>query len=341
MRITAPPFPAAHPHHRRRTGAGPRGRRAGPGSRPDRRAPPPRALASTSSRRRPRCSSSARSTCSARLTRPRAATSRTSRPAPSGWSGPRRSSTRRASTSSASRRWSNRSTRSSWPCGAPASGSTPGPSSTNPRCPNSIAWRKANWSLVSATTVKIPYFDGKMLRKPLVLLRNVQTGQLAYFFNTHNPANARGPAQEVARRGRPDPDRAGEQAAHRVAFHPRALHRRHERPREVLLPHHRRHRAARRQRWHATSTGSAPRPAHEDRLDPGHPRGDVHQLRGPRRRLRQQDHRPPGDPGDRQHPPARDAEGGRHPGARARRRGPELAHPAPGERPRGRPTSTG
>jgi endonuclease/exonuclease/phosphatase family metal-dependent hydrolase len=72
----------------------------------------------------------------------------------------------------------------------------PGAEFDNPAMSNSIAWRKASWSLVSATTVKIPYFDGKMLRKPLVLLRQVQTGQLAYFFNTHNPANARGPAQE-------------------------------------------------------------------------------------------------------------------------------------------------
>lgn len=71
----------------------------------------------------------------------------------------------------------------------------PGAQFDGPAMSNSLAWRKTHWSLVSATTVKVPYFGGKMLRKPVVLLRNVQTGQLAYFFNTHNPANARGPAQ--------------------------------------------------------------------------------------------------------------------------------------------------
>lgn len=61
---------------------------------------------------------------------------------------------------------------------------------------NSIAWRTDTWRLISASTVKVPYFHGKLRRMPLVLLSNVVTGQDAWFFNTHNPANARGPAQK-------------------------------------------------------------------------------------------------------------------------------------------------
>ena len=60
---------------------------------------------------------------------------------------------------------------------------------------NSIAWRKREWSLVEKRTILIPYFDGHKLRMPYVLLKNVDTGRRAWFFNTHNPANARGPAQ--------------------------------------------------------------------------------------------------------------------------------------------------
>lgn len=61
---------------------------------------------------------------------------------------------------------------------------------------NSIAWRLDTWALVRASTIEVPYFHGNMIRKPVVLLQNVHTGQQAYFFNTHNPASTRGPAQE-------------------------------------------------------------------------------------------------------------------------------------------------
>lgn len=60
---------------------------------------------------------------------------------------------------------------------------------------NSIAWRKGEWSLVEKRSILIPYFDGHKIRMPYVLLKNVETGRRAWFFNTHNPANARGPAQ--------------------------------------------------------------------------------------------------------------------------------------------------
>lgn len=72
----------------------------------------------------------------------------------------------------------------------------PGMRFDRPALSNSIAWRKDTWTRVSASTFLSPYFHGNLTRKPLVLLQHVQTGQLAYFMNTHNPANVRGPAQK-------------------------------------------------------------------------------------------------------------------------------------------------
>jgi hypothetical protein len=60
---------------------------------------------------------------------------------------------------------------------------------------NSVAWRLDQWELVSASWEKIPYFHGTILRMPVVLLRNIATGQQAYFSSFHNPADARGPAE--------------------------------------------------------------------------------------------------------------------------------------------------
>jgi endonuclease/exonuclease/phosphatase family metal-dependent hydrolase len=54
---------------------------------------------------------------------------------------------------------------------------------------NSIAWRKDKFQLVSAETFKVPYFNGHMVEMPIVRLRDKQTGQEAYFMNTHNPAD--------------------------------------------------------------------------------------------------------------------------------------------------------
>ncbi|NPC95952.1 alkaline phosphatase family protein [Nocardioides sp. zg-DK7169] len=73
----------------------------------------------------------------------------------------------------------------------------PAASGTNAQINNTIAWRKDRWSLVSGTHVNLPYFGGQMLPRPLVLLRHVETGQLMYVFNTHNPASTRGPAQHL------------------------------------------------------------------------------------------------------------------------------------------------
>jgi endonuclease/exonuclease/phosphatase family metal-dependent hydrolase len=63
------------------------------------------------------------------------------------------------------------------------------------RLRNSIAWRLDTWSLVSASWIRVPYFDGEPLKMPVVLLQNRTTGQQVYFANFHLPANARGNAE--------------------------------------------------------------------------------------------------------------------------------------------------
>lgn len=61
---------------------------------------------------------------------------------------------------------------------------------------NAIVWRKSVWQFVSGDTYSVPYFYGRLRQMPVVLLRNRLTGREAYFMNTHNPADARGPAQQ-------------------------------------------------------------------------------------------------------------------------------------------------
>jgi hypothetical protein len=56
---------------------------------------------------------------------------------------------------------------------------------------NSIGWRTAEWELVEANTVPIPYFNGEIVPMPYVLLRNHLTGRLVWFANFHNPANTK------------------------------------------------------------------------------------------------------------------------------------------------------
>ncbi len=72
----------------------------------------------------------------------------------------------------------------------------PGNTMTTAAMANSIAWRRDTWNLLRTETIQIPYFDGNLIRMPYVLLQNRQTGQQAWFFNTHNPADAHGPAQK-------------------------------------------------------------------------------------------------------------------------------------------------
>jgi endonuclease/exonuclease/phosphatase family metal-dependent hydrolase len=59
---------------------------------------------------------------------------------------------------------------------------------------NSIAWRRADWTLVDAATTAIPYFHGNRIAMPHVLLRNNGTGREIWVINRHYPADARGPA---------------------------------------------------------------------------------------------------------------------------------------------------
>jgi hypothetical protein len=54
---------------------------------------------------------------------------------------------------------------------------------------NSIGWRTDKFTLVNATTVNIPYFDGNPRAMPVVLLRDKASGMLTYFSNFHNPAD--------------------------------------------------------------------------------------------------------------------------------------------------------
>lgn len=53
----------------------------------------------------------------------------------------------------------------------------------------SIAWRLSEWSLVSASSVGIPYAGGSYINMPYVLLRNNASGRQVYFANFHNPAD--------------------------------------------------------------------------------------------------------------------------------------------------------
>lgn len=73
---------------------------------------------------------------------------------------------------------------------------TPGLDAPGPAQSKAIAWRTADWTLVSQTTFMSPYFGGQMQARPLIQLRNNATGQLIWVLNTHNPANTRGDAQK-------------------------------------------------------------------------------------------------------------------------------------------------
>lgn len=65
----------------------------------------------------------------------------------------------------------------------------PGTSLGKQETVNSIAWRKDKWELVRPGSIEIPYFNGAKHKMPVILLRNRETGQEAYFANFHNPAD--------------------------------------------------------------------------------------------------------------------------------------------------------
>ncbi|UAL30009.1 hypothetical protein K8W59_00115 [Nocardioides rotundus] len=60
---------------------------------------------------------------------------------------------------------------------------------------NSIGWNTTVFEMVRASTMQIPYFHGKPVRVPYVLLKHRETGRLAWFINVHNPASTRCNAQ--------------------------------------------------------------------------------------------------------------------------------------------------
>jgi hypothetical protein len=59
---------------------------------------------------------------------------------------------------------------------------------------NAVVWRTDTWELVSAQSYPFPYFHGRTMRAPVVLLRHRASGQAVWFTNHHNPADAQGPA---------------------------------------------------------------------------------------------------------------------------------------------------
>lgn len=72
----------------------------------------------------------------------------------------------------------------------------PGDKLGTPSIANNIGWRTSVWSLVGHGHMKVPYFHGAMIAMPWVLLRNRETGRKIYVYNSHNPADVRGPAQK-------------------------------------------------------------------------------------------------------------------------------------------------
>ncbi len=68
----------------------------------------------------------------------------------------------------------------------------PGPTLDRGSIRNSLAWRTDVWELVEATSVGVPYFGGQSIRRPVVRLKNLDSGREIWFFNTHNPADVRG-----------------------------------------------------------------------------------------------------------------------------------------------------
>ncbi|MDX6372939.1 MAG: hypothetical protein QOD98_1927 [Nocardioidaceae bacterium] len=64
----------------------------------------------------------------------------------------------------------------------------PGPTLDRGSIRDSIAWRTDVWELVEANSISIPYFQGDPIRRPVIKLKNRESGREVWFFNTHNPA---------------------------------------------------------------------------------------------------------------------------------------------------------
>jgi hypothetical protein len=65
----------------------------------------------------------------------------------------------------------------------------PGPTLDRGSIRDSIAWRSDKWDLVEANSIAIPYFGGDLIRRPVIKLKNKESGREVWFFNVHNPAD--------------------------------------------------------------------------------------------------------------------------------------------------------
>lgn len=78
----------------------------------------------------------------------------------------------------------------------------PGPHPVRGAIRQSIAWRTDTWELVDSDTVAVPYFRGKLIPMPVVLLAHRATGRQVYVANFHNPATTGQYGQNEAWRDR-------------------------------------------------------------------------------------------------------------------------------------------
>lgn len=64
-----------------------------------------------------------------------------------------------------------------------------------------VIWRTDRWRLVESHLLDVPYFSGNTRPNPYVLLESIRTGDRIWVWNTHNPANVRGSAEQARDRG--------------------------------------------------------------------------------------------------------------------------------------------
>ncbi|MGA8209145.1 MAG: endonuclease/exonuclease/phosphatase family protein [Nocardioidaceae bacterium] len=56
---------------------------------------------------------------------------------------------------------------------------------------NAVAWRRDRFRLVKARSLRVPYFEGRVRRMPVLRLRDRHTGKAVAVLNVHNPADTR------------------------------------------------------------------------------------------------------------------------------------------------------
>jgi endonuclease/exonuclease/phosphatase family metal-dependent hydrolase len=59
---------------------------------------------------------------------------------------------------------------------------------------NVVAWRSDRWAAVASARLPVPYFHGRPIRMPYVLLED-SAGHRVWVISVHNPADTRGPAR--------------------------------------------------------------------------------------------------------------------------------------------------